>query len=178
MRILLSPRLIGTLAATAIAFMSFSAVPAYADDRRAVRTIATILGIAVVGKIIHDKNKDRKKERAAREQKVYKSHRPNRVEMHRPRPRAHDPVQRHPRVAPRPLPRRVDRKLLPQNCFRSYNTRNGAAHVFDERCLQRNYAHVNRMPQSCAQRIRTNEGPRIGYDARCLRRNGYSLDRG
>ncbi len=117
MRFLLSPRLIGTLAATAIALTSLSAAPAYADDRRAVRTIATILGIAVVGKIIHDKNKDRKKERATREQKVYKPIPPARVETHRPRARAYDHVERHPRVTPRPLPQRVDRKLLPQTAF-------------------------------------------------------------
>ncbi len=178
MRFLITPRLIGALAATAIAFMSFSAAPAYADDRRTVRTIATILGLAVVGKVIHDKNKDRKKESAKHKQKVSKPYRPSRVETHRPRSRAYDDVKRHRPVAPRPSRQRADRKLLPQNCFRSYNTRNGAAHVFDQRCLQRDYAHVNRMPQSCAQRVQTREGTRIGYDARCLRRNGYSLDRG
>lgn len=197
MRSLVFSRLAGTLAATAIAFLSFSAVPAAADidERRAARAIATILGIAVVGKIIHDKREDRKKERVKRKPKPKKpkvySDPPRVIERtHRPVPRAYeytqpqtqprvyDDVQRQPRLAPRPLPRRVDRKLLPQNCFRNFTTRDGSAQVFEQSCLQNSYVLTDRLPQDCAQRVRTREGTHMGYDARCLRRNGYSLDRG
>jgi hypothetical protein len=135
-----------------------SAAPAHADDRRAARTAATILGLAVVGALIHDATKD-KDERYVE-----------------PQPRRH--VQPRPRVEPRPLPRRVDRKILPQQCLRSYPTRHGNTHMFGRRCLEQNYRAVNRLPQNCTVRIRTDRGPRAGYDARCLRQNGYSLGRG
>jgi hypothetical protein len=158
MRFMLPSRFIATLTAVAIAMTAVSAAPAHADDRRAARTAATILGLAVVGALIHDATKD-KDERYVE-----------------PQPRRH--VQPRPRVEPRPLPRRVDRKILPQQCLRSYPTRHGNTHMFGRRCLEQNYRAVNRLPQNCTVRIRTDRGPRAGYDARCLRRNGYSLGRG
>jgi hypothetical protein len=163
MRFTFPSRLIGTFTAAVIALTSLGA-PAYAgsDDRRAARIAATILGIAVVGSILNDRKHDKRDER--------KGHR--------------EPVRKHgydqPRhtVHPKPMPHRVDRKLLPGNCLRSYDTRRGQVNMFGRRCLEKNYRAVNRLPQNCAIQVRTDRGQRSGFDARCLRHNGYSLARG
>ncbi|QUJ76448.1 hypothetical protein KDD17_16450 [Sulfitobacter albidus] len=180
MRLALSSRFLSTLAATALALTAFTAAPAYADDDRTARALATILGLAIVGKIIHDERKDDKEKRKARQQ-VYKPQAHTHRHGHLTH-RHHDGQVRHSHRShqpkPRPLPRRVDRKQLPKHCFRSYDTRQGTAYMFGRRCLERSYQFVNRLPQACAQRIRTYDGKRRGYNARCLRRNGYSLARG
>ena len=59
MRFTLPTRFIATLTVVAIAVTAVSAAPAHADDRRVARTAAAILGLAVVGALIHDANKDR-----------------------------------------------------------------------------------------------------------------------
>ncbi|MEH6644476.1 hypothetical protein [Sulfitobacter sp.] len=170
MRFMFPIRLIGAVTAVAIALTTVAAAPAHADDRRNARIVATILGLAVVGAIIHDKKQDKKDERKThrapvQKKKVYKE-------------RRKEVVRHRGTVQPRPLPQRINRKQLPQNCLRSFDTRQGRAHMFGRRCLERNYRPVNWLPQSCAMTIRTDRGKRAGYDARCLRRNGYSLAHG
>ena len=54
-------KFIATVAAASIALTVLGALPAAAGDRRTVNTIAAIVGLAVVGKIIHDRN-DKKKQ--------------------------------------------------------------------------------------------------------------------
>ncbi|MEQ6249727.1 hypothetical protein ABMC89_12610 [Sulfitobacter sp. HNIBRBA3233] len=197
MRLLFPNRFIPLLLATAVALAAFTSVPAYADDRRAARTIATILGLAVVGKIIHDKRKDEKKAKKAKKEAKERSYKDVQRRHYDPQParRPAPLVHRHgnlthahrdgeyvhnhgyTRHQPRPLPQAIDRKLLPKQCFQNIQTRDGSAQLFERRCLERSYSFVDNMPQSCAQRIRTRDGTLSGYDARCLRRNGYSLAR-
>lgn len=156
-------RFIATIAAASIAITALGAAPARADNKDLARALAAIAGIAIVGKIIHDKKKD--KERAATRKypaPVY--------EAPRVRPR---------HVEPRPLPRQVrNNKLLPSQCFRSYDTRQGTVRMFGNRCLQNNFRHANRLPQHCKVRVKTHNGKRTGYQARCLRDAGYRLARG
>lgn len=150
-------RFIGTFTAMAIALTTFSASPAHAErDDRAARAVATLLGLAVVGKIIHDNRKDRSDGHVTR---------------------AGRGVDHGSRIKPRPMPRRVARAALPRQCFRSFQTRRGQVNMFARRCLERNYRAANRLPQHCAQRIRTDRGTRAGFDARCLRRSGYNVSR-
>ncbi len=153
-------KFIATVSAAAIALTALGSAPAYADDRDTARALAAILGLAVVGAIIHDKNKD-KKRKAHRPAPVYKEH-------------AYKPH----RIKPRPLPQRVNRKLLPQRCFRSVDTRQGTYRMFGQRCLNKHYRHVNSLPQRCHYTFRTYDGKRRGYEARCLRNAGYRLARG
>jgi len=164
MRFVLPSRLIGTLTAATIAVTSMGAAPAYADrDRRdgdAARAVGALLGLAAIGVIIHESKKDKKSKK--REVQHKKRH----VQPHR-----------NHRVIPKELPRRVVRNTLPQNCLQTFRTRDGRAQMFSQRCLQRNYAGVNRLPQKCFQRIRTRDGHRSGYGARCLSARGYQLSR-
>ncbi|MFT7134386.1 hypothetical protein [Sulfitobacter sp.] len=165
-------KFIATIAALSIAITGLSATSAAAGDRNRdlARIAVGVLGVAIVGKIIHDNNKDRQNREHANQGHVNRGH-----------------VVTRDRVQPRPLPQkyreqkrhqRQDSKLLPQSCFRSYDTRRGQVVMFGSRCLQKNFRHANRLPQHCAQTIRTFQGTRSGYDARCLRGAGYSLARG
>ena len=158
-------RFIATIAAASIALTALGSAPAFADQDRTAKAIATILGLAVVGTLIHEKRKDRKKQ-----QNVY---RPDPV--HNP-PSYRPPYYQDPQ--PRPLPDRVNRKLLPQQCFRSIDTRHGKVRMFGQRCLDRHYDYANRLPRECHYTFRTRDGERRGYEARCLRDHGYRLARG
>jgi hypothetical protein len=172
-------KFIATITAVSIAITGLSATFATAgeSDRDLARIAIGVLGIAIVGKIIHDNNKrNESRDQVVSRQKVEPApvYRAPRIE------------QRH-EVQPRPLPRgyghnnqqrQQDSKLLPQNCFKSYETRRGQVLMFGSRCLQQHYRYANRLPQHCAQQIRTRQGNRFGYDARCLRGAGYRLARG
>ncbi|NUH65325.1 hypothetical protein HTT03_08490 [Sulfitobacter sp. S0837] len=186
-------KFIATIAALSVAITAFGPRPAAADDKEVLRTLAAIAGVAIVGKMIYDNNKKRDRERETvtrrRAAPVYEAPRyyPAVSERPRLRPRAdlREPRWEQPRreVTPlierevRPLPERVDRKLLPQQCFRSYDGEDGKVMMFGEPCLEKNYAQVDKLPQYCAKRVKTAEGARYGYDARCLRDTGYSLAR-
>lgn len=147
----MSLKFIGLIAAVSIAVTSIGASPARADEEDVARALAAILGVAVIAKVIKDRKDDR--------------------EVSRRRPGV---------VEPRPLPRRVDRgkrKLLPQRCFRNFDSRRGVYRGFGERCLHRHFRYANRLPESCLIRVRGNRGPRFAYEARCMRNHGYRLAR-
>jgi len=161
MRFIFPSRFVMAVTAVALAVTTFTAAPAQAqEDYRAGQAIATILGLAVVGALINDHRKDKKRDERYRAPV---------------RNQAHGNANR---FQPKALPQLVDRKLLPQQCLRSFQTRNGPTRMFAQRCLERTYRAVNRLPQNCAIRVRTDRGPQFGYEARCLRRNGYRLARG
>jgi hypothetical protein len=169
-------KFIAFVAGLSIAITGFSAVPAAADQDDTARALAAILGIAIVGAAIHDARKD--KEQVTR----HDSYRPaQRRDSYRPAPRRDDRHHARPgygHVQPRPLPPRADnRKLLPQACLQTFQTRRGQVNGFGEQCLSRNYSFTNRLPQDCALRVRTRHGHGRGYEARCLRQYGYKLAR-
>ncbi|MEO0633225.1 MAG: hypothetical protein AAFY52_03725 [Pseudomonadota bacterium] len=83
----------------------------------------------------------------------------------------------HPNPPVRPLPPRVNRKLLPQQCLRSFQTNDGPRRVFGQRCLNRNYQYARSLPTRCHRQFWTDRGWRAGFGARCLRREGYQLAR-
>jgi hypothetical protein len=116
-------RFIATVTAASIAITTLGAVPAAAGDRETARAVAAILGFAVVGKIIHDNNK---KDRVHQQQQ--------RVHKQQPRQVYKQPRYEEKQVHPRPLPKRVSRKLLPGECLRSFNTRHGKVRMFGRKC--------------------------------------------
>lgn len=156
-------KFIALVAGLSIAITGLSAVPAAADQDDTARALAAILGLAIVGAVIHDSRKDR--EQATRHD-TYRPH---------DRP-GYRPV--HPQPRPRPLPPRADnRKLLPQACLRTFQTRQGKINGFGDKCLSKNYRYSNSLPQTCALRFRDQYGFGRGYDAQCLRHRGYQLAR-
>lgn len=141
---------IGIIAAAAIAITGFTAAPARAGDDEVGAALAALLGLAIVGAVIHEKKKDKKK-----------------------RHTVHTPV--HPK--PKPLPKRVNRKLLPAHCLRSFHTDQGKRRLFGQRCLHKHYRHVDSLPYRCHREVYTDRGWRQGYGARCLNRHGFQLAR-
>lgn len=166
-------KFIATITAASIALTAIGAAPAFAGNRETTQAIATILGLAVVGKLIHDRN-DRKKDRHQNSTPAYHPPKPHVQQHHTPNytpPAYHEPK-------PRPLPQRANRKLLPKQCFRSFETYRGKVRMFPSRCLNRNYDYAYRLPRQCEYTFNTPRGERRGYEARCLRDRGYRLARG
>ncbi|WP_300056989.1 hypothetical protein [uncultured Roseobacter sp.] len=154
-------KFIATVIAAALTVTAIGSAPARADND-ALRALAAIAGIAIVGKVIHDRNKRKaEKQTVTRNSSTLYGHGGDRVI----------------RVKPRPLPHRANRRLLPGDCLRSVDTWDGRVRYFSERCLERSYRHVNRLPQKCAVRFRGDDWNRRGYEARCLSRAGYKLAR-
>lgn len=168
---------IATITAASIALTALGSTSAFAGERQNTQALITILGIAAAGAIIHKRNKDKKKQAGHHLQpKPHHQHKPDVYQPQLPTP-VYEPPRYH-QPKPRPLPQRANRKLLPQECFRSFETRRGQVRMFGARCLQRNYKFVNRLPQSCEYIFNTKRGDRRGYEARCLRKNGFRLARG
>ncbi|MCV3270180.1 hypothetical protein [Roseobacter sinensis] len=154
-------KFIATIVAAALAVTAIGSAPARADND-ALRALAAIAGIAIVGKVIHDRNK-RKNEQQTVTRHLNDGYR-------YPNGRVID-------LKPRPLPQRANRRLLPGDCLRSVQTWDGRVRYFSQRCLERSYRDVNRLPQKCAVRFRGEDWTRRGYEARCLSRSGYKLAR-
>lgn len=161
-------KFIATITAASIALTAFGAA-AHAGERENTRAIATILGIAAVGALIHQNNK-RKKDKVRHHQPVHKQ-----PTYQKPR---HADVPRYVAPKPRPLPQRAHRKLLPKQCLRSFETYRGKVRMFGARCLNQRYDFAHRLPRQCEYVFNTSRGDRRGYEARCLRDRGYRLARG
>ncbi|MCX7558040.1 hypothetical protein OS190_00570 [Sulfitobacter sp. F26204] len=172
-------KFIATVAAASIALTALGAFPVAAGERDTAKVIAAILGLAVVGKIIHDRNERKEEARHDSKRPIYRTPEYKKP-VHRV-PEYKKPVHQPPRYTqprPRPLPDRVNRKLLPQQCLRSFETRQGRVRMFANQCLKRNYKFAHRLPQQCSYVFSTPRGDRRGYEARCLRDRGFRLARG
>ena len=161
-------RFIASIAAAAIAVTGFSTAPARADDNDVAKALAVVLGLAVVGAAINKRNDDKKARQPVYSQKPL------------PKPRKHtrsvSPRRDH--VQPRPLPRQVSRKLLPQQCLSNLRTVRGRhIQAFGQNCLSRHYKFSNSLPRHCGQRVQTRRGAGFAYEAQCLSRQGYQLAR-
>lgn len=166
-------KFIAAVAAASIALTAIGAAPAAAGDRETANAIAAILGLAVVGKLIHDRN-ERKKDRYKQQTYHKPVHKQLKQNYHTP---TYNPPTYH-QPKPRPLPKAASRKLLPKQCFRSFDTYQGKVRMFPTRCLNRNFDFAHRLPRQCEYVFDTPRGDRRGYDARCLRDRGYRLARG
>ena len=67
------------------------------------------------------------------------------------------------------------RRVLPAECLRTFETRNGPVRGFSRHCLKRTMHRVDRLPERCELQIRTDRGPRTIYAPRCLRRQGWQV---
>lgn len=70
-------------------------------------------------------------------------------------------------------PRRVS-KVLPDRCFRRFETRRGSVRGYGARCLQRSVDRPRLLPAQCVRQVRTDRGVRNLYGPRCLRRAGWT----
>ncbi|MGB3246940.1 MAG: hypothetical protein WBB25_20580 [Sulfitobacter sp.] len=163
-------KFIGTIAAAAIAITALGAAPARADQDDVSRALAALLGVAVIGAIIHDNKRDDRADQRQHRQPVYSPPRHQQPRVYNP------PRQRH--VEPRPLPRKVDNRLLPGQCLSTFQTRRGTYRGFGKNCLANNYRFSNNLPNRCLISVKTRRGHGNAYEARCMRDAGYRLARG
>ncbi|MFQ1702041.1 hypothetical protein ACJ5NV_15735 [Loktanella agnita] len=147
---------------TALSMTIATALPAHAELTSRENTSRLLLGlaaVAVVGAVIKN-NADRDSGAT--------SSTPVRDRAHRGNGR-NAPANDWSRLGGR------DRRVLPANCLRAVETRFGAQRMFVQRCMERNYAHVNNLPGRCAVRVYASNGPRRGFDPFCLRQEGYRI---
>lgn len=86
------------------------------------------------------------------------------------------PVVAHRPHRPVATPPRTNRKVLPQNCFKRVRTDRGRRGIFGQRCLNRTFAHVDRLPRACRVRVEGVRGrTHRGFGARCLKKRGYRM---
>ena len=147
---------------TALSLTLATATPSHADgmDRDEVgKLLFGLAAVAIIGSALD--NRDRRRDREAEVETVQRGIDPNRTWS--------DLNREH---------RRNDaRRTLPHDCLRTVQTRYGHQRMFGQRCLERNFRHVNRLPDLCQVRVYTDNGPRRGYDPLCLREQGFRSDR-
>lgn len=183
-----------TAAATALALLGATTVPARADGEDVAKIIAGIAALAIIGKAIDNRN-DRKDKPA----EVIPVHPKPRWDDDRPRhepprygrPRHDDDRYGRPRYDddrygyPRPdrprhdAPRRDTRApVLPGACALELATPQGrTATVYSARCLDREgFSH--RLPRQCASDYSIRGRTDRVYDARCLVDAGFRIRRG
>ena len=164
---------IAAVITAAIVITGFSAAPARAGQNDLAKALAALAGLAVLGAVIKTVRDDDKKARPQRE--VRRTEPVHRFGLDERNPR-HGRFE-HREVKPRPLPRRVHRKLLPQQCLHSVADKGRRLRVFGQRCLERHYMHVKKLPRKCERRYSFERATHRGYDARCLSGKGYKLAR-
>ncbi len=147
---------IAGVSAVAILMTALGAGRAQAGQYDTERALAAILGLAVVGAIIVKNSKDDRKEQVVTRDRA------------------------DPGLQPRPLPRRAQRDVLPEECLRvMQNGRGRDSRVFGGRCLNQSYAFADSLPRHCAQDLHgaRGEGRATVWNAHCLQRNGYRISR-
>lgn len=70
-----------------------------------------------------------------------------------------------------------NRRVLPANCVRQIERRNGNfVRMLPRRCLIRENVRINRLPQACHVRFTAANGnTRQGFRVRCLRNEGFRI---
>lgn len=165
-------KVIAGIASLSILVTAFGAGSASAQDRRNApqqrnngteQAIAAVVGIAIIGALVAKSRKDKRKSHAAAAApKVHTA------------PKAHN--QPHV-IHGKPRHKHANRRLLPAQCLRSFQTNRGTARLFTNRCMHQTYRGVARLPQQCHRQIWTHRGQRSGWSARCLRNSGYKAAR-
>ena len=66
-------------------------------------------------------------------------------------------------------------KVVPAECLRTYETRNGPVRGYSKPCLEQELRRPARLPEACEMTLRTEYGRRDIYAPRCLRREGWQI---
>ncbi|PVA10051.1 hypothetical protein DC366_10370 [Pelagivirga sediminicola] len=86
---IMAGKFISIVLAASVAVTGLTAAPARAADRDVARALAAIAGIAIVGAVIHDAQKNKRRAEARHHPRpVYKTHRPYRAEKRHHRRKA------------------------------------------------------------------------------------------
>ncbi|NOE28042.1 hypothetical protein [Ruegeria sp. HKCCD6157] len=146
-------KFIAFIVATAVAITGVSATQARAADAKDI--LGGLAAIALIGAGVHYYNKEKKKDRATRQQ------------TYTPAPYTPQPV--------RPLPPRVARYDLPQRCLRTFNGYSQDHPLLGPKCLKKHYKHANSLPQECKVGFWNGQKVKRAYEPACLRQKGYRV---
>jgi len=78
---------------------------------------------------------------------------------------------------PRPLPPKINRLDLPQQCLRSHWVNGRQRNLVGAGCLKKNYTYNRSLPYACQRGYWDGNQTRTGYVPRCLRKRGYRFSR-
>ncbi|WP_380055801.1 hypothetical protein ACFE33_01185 [Falsihalocynthiibacter sp. SS001] len=94
-----------------------------------------------------------------------------------------DPVvvpQPTPQPKPKPKPQKPPYgnayghyKKLPNQCLHTFNTSEGRATYFKQKCMKDNYKYAKRLPQQCLRTVWTEDGKRSLFSPACLNNWGF-----
>ena len=180
---------IATVLATAVALTAFTAAPARANNDDLLKILGGVAAIAIIGAAINEARDDddvthnynyynngrHKAHRKHHKHHTHHKHHKRYTHTHKGYRHSHDGFQRHNNRA-RPVPTRVQRKLLPASC-RVNARRNGQNFLaYSDWCLDRKFRHTNALPRKCAvnARVLHNNKRNSVYSSRCLSRYGYA----
>lgn len=146
-------KFIALIIAAAVAITGVSASQAKAADAKDI--LGGLAAIAIIGAGVHYYNKEKKKDRATRQQTYTHT------------PHVTQPV--------RPLPPHVARYDLPQRCLRTYDGYSQDHPLLGPKCLEKHYKHANSLPQECKVGFWNGKKVRQAYEPACLRQKGYRV---
>ncbi len=174
-------KFIALVAATSIAVTGLTTAPAQAKDDTA-KIIAGVAALALIGVAISQSNKSRRN-RTTRSDYYNDGYRNDGYRndgyrddnIYRDDGYRRDDDYYNDGSVNRPLPHRVERKVLPRSCKVEARTRNGHVPAYSGRCLNNNFRYAHALPNQCAFRARTtrNGSHHTVYDRNCLARHGY-----
>ena len=167
-------RFIALLTAGALALGAASPAAAASDGQKVVNTI---LGIAALGAIIHQIDKNKKKSEPKRDTR-YDYRYDDRYGHDRHKWKSGKDRDRWERDHRREDHRREARALrVPAACVISVSGRNGRSQAVSEDCLNRS-RFEGKLPRACAFDIRTDRGARrTVYGTSCLQGRGVQIGR-
>jgi hypothetical protein len=162
-------RLVTAASALAIAVTSMAAAPAAAQDNSDRSALGLVLGLAAVGIIAHelDKDRDDDREESKRDRNYYSDNRYR-------DDRYYHYDDRHDGRHDNRHDNRSDRaRLIPRQCVVETRTGGRRTHVVSEQCFRR--VQGKGLPGACQFQIRTDRGRQDVYGVNCLRDRGYRV---
>ncbi|MCA0963790.1 hypothetical protein [Salipiger bermudensis] len=171
----MSRKFIAAVLAASLAITTFSAAPARADGKDALKLLGAAGALYLLGNTVAQA-----RERAKDERKRDKR---EREEEKRREERAREWRERH--DARRPAPPRVigpafghrrdAEYVLPSQCMMRID--GGASRfAFDRDCMTNAGVRTSRLPDACEMYVRDGGRKERAFDGGCLRRNGYRLE--
>jgi hypothetical protein len=147
--------------AASIALTGFSTAPARANNDDVAGFVAGLAALAIIGIAINE-SQSNQKEKA---RKKSKKKRQNAIAI------------RSKKANARLHAKKAHRKIVPAQCLRVLETRNGTRRGFGARCLNRFGKSTAALPQYCKSTIRSRGQVRTLYMARCLKNAGFRMSR-
>ncbi len=183
-------KFIAIILGLSVAIAGLSAAPARAGDRDLLKILGGVAAVAIIGSAIANaKDRDdhvtrnnyyyNKKPRVGHRH-GHRHHTKHRYHKYGHKKHDHGYKHRskhHNGHFARPLPKRVQRKVLPASCrVQAYNER-GRFVAFSDWCLDRKFRYANALPRRCATgaHVQRHNRRTLVYSQRCLSRQGYAV---